>query len=67
MEETAGVPFVAAEVLDRIVAGSEGIPLYALSLFRHLTAAGEIETVEEGVQPTALWGRRRRLGSSGRW
>ncbi len=57
VEETAGVPFVAAEVLDRIVEAAEGIPLYALSLFRHLTAAGEIETVEECVQPTALWGR----------
>ena len=57
IESTAGVPYVPLEIVERVAQASEGIPLYAITLFRHLEATGEIEREGGSLRVTDRWGR----------
>lgn len=57
IESTAGVPYVPLEIVERVVQESEGVPLYAITLLRHLEAAGEISREGGTLRMTEQWGR----------
>jgi len=55
VEQASGVAALPLELSRRVVGESEGIPLYALELYRHLEASGEIERVGDTLRLTDRW------------
>lgn len=57
LERVAGVVALPSDVVDRIARESDGVPLFAIELFRHLRAAGELAVGEGRVRVTSRWRR----------
>ncbi|MHC4974338.1 MAG: serine/threonine-protein kinase [Planctomycetota bacterium] len=57
LQEQAEGRQVAAEIAREIIRKSEGNPLYALELYRHLLEVGEIRQDESRVNASPGWGK----------
>ena len=57
LEQAAGLPALPLQLVERVIRDSDGVPLYALELYRHLEASGEIERSQDSVRITARWGQ----------
>lgn len=51
-----GLRVIPAEVIARIQDRADGVPLYAIELFRHLLDSGELERRDDVVARTTKWG-----------
>lgn len=57
LEQVSGLHGLPHELVERVIRDSDGVPLYALELYRHLEASGEIERGKDAVRITERWGR----------
>lgn len=57
LEQASGLPALPLQLVERVIRDSDGVPLYALELYRHLEASGEIEREADTVRITKRWGQ----------
>jgi tetratricopeptide (TPR) repeat protein len=57
LEQAAGLTALPLQLVERVIRDADGVPLYALELYRHLEASGEIERGQDSVRITERWGQ----------